>query len=149
VTVGSLGLRAPKLLELGVAAHKTREPAPGGGGLQTRATGFWTSQFVYVHGFGEREPATAIETVPQEWVAKDERRARQIAAEAPEADVLLHPNIGYYAGHSETYRRNVIAIAEKAARDKMPAIRSALARAGVPLAQAASTARMPAGDASR
>ena len=87
--------------------------------------------------------------VPQEWVAKDERRARQIAAEAPAADVLLHPNIGYYAGHSEAYRRNVIAIAEKAAREKMPAIRSALARAGVPLAQAASTARMPAGDASR
>ena len=53
VTVGSLGLRAPKLLELGVAANKTREPAPGGRGLQTRAAGFWTSQFVYVHGFGE------------------------------------------------------------------------------------------------
>jgi hypothetical protein len=23
----------------------------------------------------------------------------------PEADVLLHPNIGYYAGHSDEYRR--------------------------------------------
>jgi NTE family protein len=87
--------------------------------------------------------------VPREWVVKDERRARQVAAEAPEADVLLHPNIGYYAGHSETYRRNVIAIAEKTAREKLPAIRAAIARAGVPLAQGASSARVPAGDASR
>ena len=91
--------------------------------------------------------------VPQEWIDKDARRARQIRAEAHEADVLLHPNIGYYAGYSETYRKNVIGIAEKAAREKLPAIRSALARAGVPVAgeppQAASRARMPAGEASR
>jgi NTE family protein len=87
--------------------------------------------------------------VPREWVVKDERRARQIAAEAAEADVLLHPNIGYYAGHSEAYRRNVIAIAETAAREKLPAIRSALARAGLPPGQSASSARMPSGEASR
>ena len=42
--------------------------------------------------------------VPHEWVEKDARRARQIAAEAPEADVMLHPDIGYYAGHNEEYR---------------------------------------------
>jgi len=87
--------------------------------------------------------------VPREWVVKDERRARQVAAEAPEADVLLHPNIGYYAGHTEAYRRNVIAIAERLTREKLPAIRAALVRAGVPLAQNASTARTPSGEASR
>ncbi len=87
--------------------------------------------------------------VPREWVVKDERRTRQVAAEAKEADVLVHPNIGYYAGHTEPYRRKVIAIAERAAREKLPAIQAALARAGVPLAQNASTARMPAGEASR
>ena len=87
--------------------------------------------------------------VPQDWIDKDERRARQIKAEADEADVMLHPNIGYYAGYSENYRRNVMELAEKAARAKIPAIRSALARAGVPLAQEASTARIPAGEASR
>jgi NTE family protein len=84
--------------------------------------------------------------VPREWVAKDERRSRQVAAEAREADVLVHPNIGYYAGHTEPYRRNVIAIAERATREKIPAIRAALARAA---AQNVSTARSPAGDASR
>ncbi len=86
--------------------------------------------------------------VPQEWVAKDARRARQVAAEAGEADVLLHPNIGYYAGHDEQYRRRVIAAAEKYTVENLPAIRAALARDGAPPAQAAS-ARIPVGDTSR
>jgi NTE family protein len=85
--------------------------------------------------------------VPQEWVAKDARRSRQVAREAAGADVLVHPNIGYYAGHTEAYRRNVIAIAERATREQIPAIKAALARAGVP--QNVSTARRPSGDASR
>jgi NTE family protein len=84
--------------------------------------------------------------VPREWVVKDERRAKQVAAEAPEADVLIHPNIGYYAGHNEDYRRRVIATAERATREKLPQIRAALARAG---AQNASIVRMPSGEASR
>jgi NTE family protein len=79
--------------------------------------------------------------VPRDWVVKDERRARQIAAEAPAADVLLHPDIGYYAGHSEAYRKRVIAAAESYTRSKMPEIRAAL--------QKPSTARIPSGEASR
>jgi NTE family protein len=90
--------------------------------------------------------------VPREWVQKDARRALQVAAEAPEADVLIHPDIGYYAGHDDAYRHRVIAAAERATEAKMPAIRAALAR-GVPHASAgaqnSSTARMPAGLASR
>ena len=66
--------------------------------------------------------------VPQEWIAKDERRAKQIAAEAPAADVLLHPDIGYYAGHDEEYRRRVMAAAERYTREQMPRIREALAK---------------------
>ena len=66
---------------------------------------------------------------PQEWVTKDERRAKQIGAEAGEADVLIHPNIGYYAGHTEDYRRRVIAQAERATRAMVPEIKAALARA--------------------
>ena len=85
--------------------------------------------------------------VPSEWVVKDERRAKQISVEAPEADVLLHPNIGYYAGGSEEYRRRVIALAEAYTREHMPEVRAALARAGVP--QASSTERKPEGVASR
>lgn len=90
-------------------------------------------------------PASA----PREWVVKDERRARQIAAEAPLADVMVHPNLGYYAGHTEDYRRRVIALAEKATLEKLPAIQAAIARAGIARPQNASTARMPAGEASR
>ncbi len=83
--------------------------------------------------------------VPQEWVTKDERRARQIAAEAPEADLVLHPNIGYFAGHTEEYRRRVIGLAEAYTRAQMPAIRAALARSP----QATSMERIPAEVASR
>ncbi|MGZ5662406.1 MAG: patatin-like phospholipase family protein [Usitatibacter sp.] len=89
------------------------------------------------------------DTAPREWVEKDERRARQVAAEAKDADVIIHPNIGYYAGHTESYRRKVIEIAERVAREKLPAIAAALARAGLPASQTAAMARMPSGDASR
>jgi NTE family protein len=95
--------------------------------------------------------ADTPKTAPREWVVKDERRARQVAAEAPEADVLVHPNIGYYAGHSEQYRRQVIAIAERVTRQKVPAILAAYANAGlaVPQAQNPAIARIPSVDASR
>ena len=48
---------------------------------------------VDVSAYVQKTPAG----VPAEWVEKDARRAKQIAAEAPEADVLIHPDIGYYA----------------------------------------------------
>jgi NTE family protein len=100
---------------------------------------------VDVSAYAEDTPPTA----PREWIDKDERRARQVASEAKGADVMIHPNIGYYAGSNEPYRRRVIAIAERVAREKLPAIQAALARAGAPAPQTASTARMPSGDASR
>jgi NTE family protein len=83
-----------------------------------------------------------------DWIAKDARRAKQVAAEAPEADIMIHPDIGYYAGENEAYRRRVIAIAERVTREKIPAIRLALERAGIPL-QSAPIARSPSGEASR
>src|SRR6185436_8954700 len=55
---------------------------------------------VDVSAYVEHTPAR----VPAEWVEKDARRARQVAAEAPEADVLIHPDLGYFAGRSEEYR---------------------------------------------
>lgn len=96
-------------------------------------------------------PETTPPDVPAEWVAKDERRTRQVKAEAPEADVVLHPDIGYYAGHSKEYRRRVMEIAERYAREHLPQIQAALARAGIPRlrAQPGSTMRIPAGEASR
>ena len=81
----------------------------------------------------------------------DARRAKQVAAEAPAADVLLHPDIGYYAGHNEEYRWRVITAAEKYTRQQLPAIRAAYARAGLapPQAKVGSTLRIPAAEASR
>lgn len=92
---------------------------------------------------------TTPPNVPREWVEKDARRSRQVTAEAGEADVMIHPDIGYYAGQDETYRRRVIAIAERFTREKIPAIRLALERAGLPTGQGAPIARMPSGEASR
>jgi NTE family protein len=83
--------------------------------------------------------------VPKEWVENDARRLRQIAREMPQADVFLHPNIGYYAGHDEEYRRRVIRLAEEYTRAQMPVLKRAMAAAG----QTLSTARIPAADASR
>lgn len=101
---------------------------------------------VDVSAFAEDTPPG----VPQEWIRKDARRAAQVRAEAPQADVLLHPNIGYYAGYKESYRRRVIAIAEQYTRQHVAEIRAAFARAGIalPMRQAA-TARTPAGETSR
>ena len=79
---------------------------------------------VDVSAYVQKTPAG----VPAEWVEKDARRAKQVAAEAPDADVLIHPDIGYYAGHDETYRRRVIAIAYEAARERVPAVLAAVAR---------------------
>jgi NTE family protein len=84
--------------------------------------------------------------VPEQWIAKDQRRARQIKAEAPLADVLLHPNIGYYAGHNEQYRHRVIGIAEAYTRQHMPEILAAVRRNSN---QKPVTTRNPAADASR
>jgi NTE family protein len=102
---------------------------------------------VDVSAFEQDTPAG----VPQEWVDKDARRARQIMREMPYADVMLHPNIGYYAGYKEDYRNRVIELAEKYTREQLPLLREKFAAAGLPLAapQSASTDRIPSGRASR
>ena len=96
-------------------------------------------------------PQTTPAGAPREWIDKDARRARLVAQEAPQADLLLHPDIGYYAGHSIEYRKRVIALAEAYARAQLPAIHAALSRAReTPLhAQPGSTTRIPSGEASR
>jgi NTE family protein len=87
--------------------------------------------------------------VPREWVDKDARRAKLVSLEAPYADVMLHPDIGYYAGHSADYRKKVIGLAEAYARKRLPEIRAAVAAAPPAQAQNDSTDLMPAGVASR
>ncbi|HEX3099303.1 MAG TPA: patatin-like phospholipase family protein [Usitatibacter sp.] len=95
-----------------------------------RAARAWGARFVIavdVSAYASSTPPG----VPQAWIDKDARRARQIAAEAPQADVLLHPDIGYYAGFKEEYRRHVIAAAEADTRAHMAQIRAALAAKGL------------------
>ena len=70
--------------------------------------------------------------VPQEWVTKGWRRARAVAAEAPLADAIIHPNTGYYTDVRYEYRVRSIATAEAATRAMLPQIRKAIARAGTP-----------------
>jgi NTE family protein len=70
--------------------------------------------------------------VPQEWVTKGWRRARAVAAEAPHADAIVHPNTGYYTDVRYEYRVRSIATAEAATRAMLPQIRRAIARAGTP-----------------
>lgn len=76
----------------------------------------------------ESTPSSA----PQGWRARDRRRRDAIDQEVPAADVYIHPDIGYYAGTSADYRRQVIAITERAVRDAVPAIRKVLATAHGP-----------------
>ncbi|MGE5095221.1 MAG: patatin-like phospholipase family protein [Betaproteobacteria bacterium] len=112
-----------------------------------RALGAKVVIAVDVSAFAEDTP----EGVPKEWIDKDARRAAQVRVEAPQADVLLHPNIGYYAGYKESYRRRVIAAAEAYTRAHLAEIRAAFAHAGLalPVRQASSTALTPPGVTSR
>ena len=68
--------------------------------------------------------------VPQEWVTKGWRRARAVEAEAPLADVIIHPNTGYYTDIRYDYRVRSIATAEAATRALLPKIRASVARVG-------------------
>ena len=66
--------------------------------------------------------------VPKEWITKGTRRARAAEAEAPLADVVIHPNTGYFTDVRHDYRVRSIATAEAAARKLLPQIRAAVAR---------------------
>ncbi len=67
-------------------------------------------------------------TAPPEWTVRDRARAAKVAAQSSYADVLIHPDLGYYADIREPYRRMCIARGEAAARAALPKIREALAR---------------------
>ena len=74
----------------------------------------------------------APKEVPDDWLWHDRDRRKRIDAEALFADVVIHPDLGYYAGTSGNYRARVIASAAQATRAALPRIRAAMAskRAG-------------------
>lgn len=99
------------------------------------------------------QPEKAPAGVPEDWLRRDRERRAQIDAEAASADVLIHPDIGYFAGTSGSYRMRVINAAAEAARAAVPRINVALAKlrppAAVPPATAATPPASPARPAAR
>lgn len=65
---------------------------------------------------------------PDSWSIRDKKRAAMVAAESSFADVLIHPDLGYYASISDGYRRMCIARGEATTREALPRIRAALAK---------------------
>lgn len=70
--------------------------------------------------------------VPATWASRDRMRAGKVAEQASYADVLIHPDLGYFAGINEQYRRMCIRRGEEAARLALPKIREALAKLAAP-----------------
>lgn len=66
---------------------------------------------------------------PQHWQERDRRRTAQVAAEAPLANVLIHPDLGYYADIREAYRLKCIRLGHEAAQMAIPRIREAISTA--------------------
>jgi NTE family protein len=67
-------------------------------------------------------------SAPDDWQTRDRKRAALVDAEKPYADVYIHPDLGYYAGISDDYRRMCIKRGEDATRAALPAIRAAIAK---------------------
>ncbi|MEP7154893.1 MAG: patatin-like phospholipase family protein [Betaproteobacteria bacterium] len=67
---------------------------------------------------------------PAEWAVRDRARAAKVTAQEGFADVLIHPDLGYYASIKEEYRRMAIQRGEEATRAALPKIRAAIAKAG-------------------
>jgi NTE family protein len=63
---------------------------------------------------------------PPEWAVRDRARAAKVAAQAVFADVLIHPDLGYYADIREAYRKMCIERGAAAALAAMPKIKAAL-----------------------
>ena len=88
-------------------------------------------------------PEKAPPGAPAEWLERDRERRVQIDAEASAADVLIHPDIGYYAGTSGSYRQRVIAAAAEATRAALPRIISAVEKLRPTAAAPSATAAIP------
>ena len=79
---------------------------------------------------------TPIEkSFPTDWIVTGAMRKTIVDHESRFADVVIHPNIGYYAGWSEGYKRNCFALGERAALAAIPKIKAAIATATAKLAR--------------
>lgn len=69
--------------------------------------------------------------VPVDWREGDLRMRRLADAQTRDADLLIHPDLGYYAGSSRAYREHVVALAYAATMRQAARLRS-LASPGLP-----------------
>lgn len=76
---------------------------------------------------------------PQHWRARDQRRAGQVQSEIALANVVVHPDLGYYADIREAYRQKCIRIGRHTADQAIPAIKRAIAEANASLARKAAS----------
>jgi NTE family protein len=88
---------------------------------------------VDVSAFIEDTPTE--KSFPTEWITTGTMRKTIVDHEARYADVIIHPNIGYYAGWSDRYKQNCFAIGERAALAAIPKIKAAIAAASQKLAR--------------
>jgi NTE family protein len=75
-------------------------------------------------------PDSAPPDAPQSWKTRDAARRKRIDPEIARADFLIHPDLGYYASPQRSYFDMARAVGERAARERLPALRDALTRAG-------------------
>lgn len=66
---------------------------------------------------------------PAHWRVRDQRRAAQVQAEAALANVVVHPDLGYYADIREAYRAKCIRIGRDTAEKAIPDILKSIAEA--------------------
>lgn len=71
-------------------------------------------------------PPEASEVLRQ----RDARRRARIEPEVAQADFLIHPDLGYWAGPRRRYFEESRAIGEAAARERLPALRALLRAIG-------------------
>lgn len=75
------------------------------------------------------EDTPTEKSFPTDWIVTGTMRKTIVDYEAQYADVIIHPNIGYYAGWSEGYKRRCFALGERAALEAIPKIKAAIATA--------------------
>ena len=82
---------------------------------------------VDVSAYVEDTPLAKI--FPVDWIVTGIMRKTMVGHEERFADVLIHPNIGYYAGWDDAYKKRCFAAGERDTLAAIPKIKAAIAAA--------------------
>ncbi len=72
--------------------------------------------------------ASTPASVPASWRVRDVLTSRLSDAQTKDADLLIHPDLGYYAGGSAAYRQHVVQLAYEATMREAPRLRALAGR---------------------